>query len=140
MPRSSLTVRMALAAGAVVVASLATATYVPMGTVLQAQSDKVYKPGRDAGVVLPRVVKEAKPYYTAAAMQAKIQGTVWMHIVVLATGDVGDVVVTESLDKEYGLDDAAVEAARQWKFEPGKKDGKPVPVEVTVEMTFTLKK
>jgi len=140
MPRSSLTVRMALAAGAVVVASLATAAYVPMGTVLQAQSDKVYKPGRDAGVVLPRVVKEAKPYYTAAAMQAKIQGTVWMSIVVLATGDVGDVVVTESLDKEHGLDEAAVEAARQWKFEPGKKDGKPVPVEVTVEMTFTLKK
>ena len=140
MPRSSLTVRLTLAAGAVVVASLATATYVPMGTVLQAQSDKVYKPGQDAGVALPRVVKEAKPHYTAAAMQAKIQGTVWMNIVVLATGDVGDVVVTESLDKEHGLDEAAVEAARQWKFEPGTKDGKPVPVEVTVEMTFTLKK
>jgi outer membrane biosynthesis protein TonB len=32
-----------------------------------------------------------------------------------------------------------VKAAREWKFEPGKKDGKPVPVQVTLELTFTLK-
>ena len=57
----------------------------------------------------------------------------------LSSGDVGDVIVRESLDKEYGLDDGS-KAARQWQFKPGTKDGKPVPVEVTIEFTFTLKK
>ena len=47
--------------------------------------------------------------------------------------------VTESLDKEYGLDTQAVEAARQWLFKPGTKDGKPIAVRVTLEMVFTLK-
>lgn len=62
-----------------------------------------------------------------------------MLIVVTEKGDVGEVTVSESLDKEYGLDDEAVKAAREWKFEPGKKDGKAVPVQVTLELTFTLK-
>ena len=48
-------------------------------------------------------------------------------------------MVTQSLDKEYGLDTQAVEAARQWLFKPGTKDGKPVAVRVALEMTFTLK-
>jgi hypothetical protein len=43
-----------------------------------------------------------------------------------------------SLDKVYGLDSAAVDAA--WRrFEPGTKDGPPVPVSVAIEMTFTLR-
>jgi protein TonB len=58
---------------------------------------------------------------------------------VLESGGVGDVTVTESLDPVYGLDDAAVTAAKQWRFEPATKDGKPVTVAVDVEMTFTLK-
>lgn len=106
-------------------------------TTLAAQKNTVYKPGD--GVTLPRVVKEVKPEYTPAAMQQKIHGSVWLLIVVTEKGDVGEVVVSKSLDKEYGLDEAAIKAARQWQFEPGKKDGKAVPVEVTLELTFTLK-
>lgn len=117
---------------AAVVAAVALAA-----TTLAAQTDKVFKPGD--GVTLPRVVKEVKPVYTSAAMQQKIQGSVWLQIVVTEKGDVGDVEVTGSLDKEYGLDEQAVKAAREWKFEPGQKDGKPVPVAVTLELTFTLK-
>lgn len=106
-------------------------------TTLAAQDSKFFKPGN--GVTLPRVIKEVKPDYTDAAKQQRISGSVWLQIVVTEKGDVGDVEVTRSLDKEYGLDDQAVTAARQWKFEPGKKDDKPVPVQVTLEMTFTLK-
>lgn len=103
-----------------------------------AQTRTVYKPG--TGVSLPRVVKEVKPTYTAAAMQAKIQGSVWLECVVDENGDIADVKVTRSLDKEHGLDQQAIAAARQWKFEPGRRDGKPVAVAVTIELTFTLKK
>jgi TonB family protein len=49
------------------------------------------------------------------------------------------VKVTESLDTVYGLDAEAVKAVKQWLFTPGTKNGKPVPVKVDIEMTFTLK-
>ncbi len=101
------------------------------------QAPTVYKPGN--GITLPRVVREVKPAYTAAAMQAKIQGSVWLECVVMATGDVGEVTVTRSLDSEHGLDQAALKAAQQWKFKPGQKDGKDVAVVVTIELTFALK-
>jgi periplasmic protein TonB len=98
-------------------------------------AETVYVPGKD--VTAPRVVKEVKPLYTAEARSAKVQGTIGLDVVVLKDGRVGDVRVTRSLDA--GLDEQAVKAVKQWEFEPGKKDGKPVPVRVDVEMTFTLK-
>ena len=91
------------------------------------------------GVTLPVPVRSVKPGYTAAAMDAHIEGKVLLGVLVLDDGKVGEVTVTESLDKEYGLDTQAVEAARQWLFKPGTKDGKPVAVRVALEMTFTLK-
>ena len=128
-----------LSAGAALIASLAiTAAAVdrfPM-FVTHAQAT-VHKPGD--GVSLPRVVHEVKPDYTREAMQQLIQGSVWLLVVVDEHGDVSEVTVSKSLDKEYGLDQAAIDAARQWKFKPGQKDGKPVAVQVTIELTFTLK-
>ncbi len=109
----------------------------PMFATLQAAQSTVYRPGN--GVSLPQVVREVKPDYTQAAMQAQIQGSVWLECVVNEDGDVSDIQVTRSLDKEYGLDQAATDAARQWKFRPGRKDGKAVAVRITIELTFTLK-
>ena len=100
------------------------------------QSRKVYKPGD--GVTLPEVVKETKPAYTPGAMQRRVQGSVFMDVVMLENGTVGDVTVTKSLDEE--LDAQAVKAAKQWEFKPGSREGKPVAVQVVLEMTFTLKK
>jgi len=93
----------------------------------------------DPGVVAPVLSKDVKPVYTKEAMDAAVQGTVELEAVVLVDGSVGDITVTRSLDQKYGLDQQAVLAMKQWVFEPGKKDGKAVPVVVTVEMTFTLK-
>lgn len=140
MTRSSLALRLAVAASVVCIATLAATSNVPINATLHAQAEKVYKPGADEGVTLPQLVKEVKPDYTPEAMQAKIQGTLWLRAVVLASGDVGDVTVISSLDEEHGLDQQAINAARQWTFRPGTKDGNPVPVEVTIEFRFTLKK
>ena len=96
--------------------------------------------GKDPGVTLPKVVSEVKPEYTPEAMKARIEGTVMMTTVVRTDGTPGDIEITKSLDANYGLDKAAVTALSQWRFEPGRKDGKPVAVRVTVEMRFTLKK
>ena len=94
---------------------------------------------KDQGVTLPSVVRSVKAGYTAAAMDARIEGMAILEAVVLADGKVGDVTVTQSLDKEYGLDTQAVESVKQWLFKPGTKDGKAVAVRVTIEIRFALK-
>jgi len=97
---------------------------------------------RDAfgsGVEIPRILREVKPAYTADAMRAKIQGIVELEAVVLPDGSVGDVSVTRSLDRTFGLDNEAIKAVRQWRFAPGTRLGRPVPVLVTIELTFTLR-
>ena len=101
----------------------------------QAGETRVYKPGD--GVSAPILVKEVKPQYNPEAKQAKIEGSVTLECVVETDGAVGEVHVTKSLDP--GLDQEAIKAAKQWRFEPGTKDGKPVPVLITLEMTFTLR-
>jgi outer membrane biosynthesis protein TonB len=65
------------------------------------------------GIVLPRVVREMRPNYTGDALRRKIRGVEWVEAVVLPDGSVGDVRVSRSLDKKYGLDEEAVKAARQ---------------------------
>jgi len=92
----------------------------------------------DGGVTMPTVVRERKPSYTPDAMRALKQGVVMLAAVVLPSGRVGDVVVTVSLDKEDGLDNEAVKALKDWRFKPGTRAGEPVPIIVTVEMTFRL--
>jgi len=91
------------------------------------------------GVTLPTVVQEVKPQYTAEAIANRIQGAVLLSAVVMRDGTVGEVNVIRSLDTTYGLDASAVFAAKQWRFNPGMKDGVPVAVRVTIEMTFTLR-
>ena len=97
----------------------------------------VYRPGN--GVTLPRVIKEVKPQYTSDAMRAKVQGLVLLECVVRSDGSVGNVQVVRSLDPTFGLDQEAVNAARQWRFAPGTRMGEPVAVLVTIELTFTLR-
>ncbi len=108
-----------------------------IGVASAQEPSSVARPGE--GVTAPQIEKEVKPVYTESAKKAGIQGSVGMEVVVLADGTVGDVTVTQSLDKKHGLDDEAVKAVKQWQFVPGKKDGKAVPVLVEIEMTFTLK-
>jgi TonB family protein len=96
-----------------------------------------YKPGN--GVSTPRLLQEVKPQYTADAMRAKVQGSVWLECIVMPDGSVGAVRVTKSLDSVFGLDQEAIKAARQWKFVPGMRQGQPVPVLITIELTFTLR-
>jgi bla regulator protein BlaR1 len=96
---------------------------------------EVHRPG--GRVVAPKLVREVKPQYTPRAMEEKIQGEVLMECVVKADGTVGDKKIVKSLDPD--LDQAALDAAAQWLFEPGTRDGKPVNVLVTIAIAFTLK-
>jgi TonB family protein len=96
-----------------------------------------FRPG--AGVTLPSLVREVKPKYTRLAMTAGIQGAVLVEGIVRADGKIEDAIVLRSLDRTFGLDDEAIATVKQWQFVPGARDGTPVPVIITVELSFTLK-
>jgi TonB family protein len=90
------------------------------------------------GLKAPVVKVHVFPKYTADAMRAKIQGVVEVQAVVAADGTVARARVLTSLDRVLGLDDQAVAAAKQWKFEPGQLGGLAVPVVVSVILEFKL--
>jgi TonB family protein len=96
-----------------------------------------YQPGN--GVTTPIALDQVKPQYTSEAMRARIQGTVWVECIVQTTGVCTDVHVVRSLDQTFGLDREAVKAAQQWRFKPGMRFGQPVPVLVTIELSFALR-
>jgi TonB family protein len=90
------------------------------------------------GVTAPVLKHTVYPKYTSDAMRAKIQGSVEVQAVVMPDGTVGRARVTTSLDKTFGLDEQALIAAKQFTFVPGKVDGLPVPVAISLQLEFRL--
>jgi periplasmic protein TonB len=88
------------------------------------------------GVTAPRVIYAPDPEFSDEARKAKFQGTVVLWLVVGPDGRTHEVRVFRSLG--MGLDEKAIEALRQWRFEPGRKDGIAVAVQVNVEVNFRL--
>jgi len=95
----------------------------------------VYRPG--GSVTAPRVLTQVRPVYTSEALAGRIQGTVVLELVVEANGHPADIRVIRSLDP--GLDEQAVIAAREWRFEPGRLASRPVNVQVIVMMDFQMR-
>jgi protein TonB len=88
------------------------------------------------GVSPPSVLSKVEPEYSEDARKAKWQGTVVLQIVVDEHGNPQQMQVTRALG--MGLDQKAMEAVSKWRFKPGLKDGKPVPVIATIEVNFRL--
>ncbi|HVZ18327.1 MAG TPA: energy transducer TonB [Terriglobales bacterium] len=88
------------------------------------------------GVSAPRALNTPDPEYSEEARKAKYQGTVVLWLIVDQNGRPRDVKVARSLG--MGLDQKAIEAVRRWTFEPAQKDGKPVAVQINVEVNFRL--
>jgi protein TonB len=96
----------------------------------------VYRVG--GGVTPPRVITEIKPAYTNRAMVERIEGTVVLELIVGANGWPSNIRVVRSIDPD-GLDEEAVRAASQWRFAPGRLNGTPVDVLVTIEVAFRIR-
>lgn len=88
------------------------------------------------GVSQPTLLFKVEPEYSEEARKAKFQGAVVLQIVVDEKGLPRDIKIVRPLG--LGLDQKAIEAVEKWKFSPGKKDGKPVPVIAQVEVNFRL--
>jgi protein TonB len=101
-----------------------------------APSDGIFEGGR-GGISKASCEYCPNPTYTDEATKQKLEGTVKLLIVVDAAGRAPAVSVTMKLGG--GLDEAAAEIIRKWRFKPAVDvDGKPVPTRVPVEMTFRM--
>jgi TonB family protein len=74
--------------------------------------------------------------YTNLARENNITGTVRLKVVFLANGKIGEIKVIQGL--EFGLTNKAVESAKQIKFEPATRNGKPINVVKIIEYNFNI--
>jgi TonB family protein len=96
--------------------------------------ETIYEPGGD--VKPPKLVHYVEPAFSPSSKEAFVEGTVKISTVVTREGVATDLRVTRGLNAEE--DRTAMEAVKQWKFQPGTKAGQPVNVRVSVEVTFHL--
>lgn len=89
-----------------------------------------------ANILPPMKIRDHKPSYPAEAMRERVQGIVILE----ATIDCdGNVVAPRILRGQPMLNEAALEAVQQWKYMPVLLNGSPVPVLMTMTVTFTLR-
>jgi TonB family protein len=93
---------------------------------------------QDAGVVMPTLVKCVDPEYSSWAFRQRIEGTTALEAVVSSDGAIADVHVTQSIDPSGGLDKEAIRAVRQWRFLPGRYNGRPSAIMMQIELAFRL--
>jgi TonB family protein len=94
-----------------------------------------FQPG--AGIDPPTLLREVKPEYTDEARKRSIAGDVVLEIVVRRDGTVSNLRVLRGLGA--GLDEKAIDAVRQWRFAPAKRQGAAVDVVVQVSVQFSLR-
>jgi len=93
-------------------------------------------PSKDADAV-PRYGDNARPAYPPLARLRGYQGVVVLFVEVLVDGRVGQAEIGRSAGHEI-LDQAALEAVRTWRFEPGRREGRAVTMSVAVPVRFVL--
>ena len=86
------------------------------------------------GVTPPVLVSKVEPVFSDEARAAKVDGTVVLYTEVGSDGAARNIRVLRGLG--YGLDEKAIEAVQQWRFQPGMRDGQPVTVAATIEVNF----
>ena len=94
-----------------------------------------YRPGN--GVSAPTLLSQVRPNYTSEAMRRKIQGTVILDVIVGRDGVPSAMRVVRSLDAD-GLDEEAMRAVQQWRFNPGRIGDTPVDVLVRIVLEFHI--
>jgi TonB family protein len=88
------------------------------------------------GVTAPQPIFTPDPDYSDAARSVLFQGTVVLSAIISPDGQVQNPALVRCAG--LGLDERSIEKVLSWKFKPATKDGKPVAVEVSVEVSFRL--
>jgi periplasmic protein TonB len=90
-----------------------------------------------APVTPPRPLQQTAPRYPESAQRAEVQGTTLVRLLVMSDGTVTNAVVQRSSGHQT-LDAAALEAVKRWRFEPARRGGEPIDLEVTLPIRFSL--
>jgi TonB family protein len=95
-----------------------------------------YRGGFRDNVTQPTLLSKVEPEYSDEARKVKLQGSVFLRIVVDERGHAESIEVTQGLG--LGLDERAIEAVKKWRFKPGMRGGRPVPTSAIIQVTFRL--
>jgi TonB family protein len=101
---------------------------------IKADPDPVYEPGGD--ITRPKLVHSVEPAFSTKSNEAFIEGTVTVSAVVSTHGNLTDMQVVKGLSAAQNR--SALDALKEWRFEPGTKDGKPVNVRIKIQVDFHL--
>ena len=104
----------------------------------RADAEPALKIGRSAEgeIVPPKLLEKVEPVYTQEAKAAKLAGTMRVYVEIATDGRAYNMRIVQGLG--LGLEDAAVDAISQWRFQPATRDGIPVPAQATVEINWRL--
>ena len=84
----------------------------------------------------PKLIYQVDPEFSEEARKAKFSGNVQVYLVVDVNGNPTHVRVVRPIG--MGLDEKALEAVRQYKFKPAMNNGKPVPVDLYIDVNFQI--
>ena len=85
----------------------------------------------------PTILFKVDPQYSEEARKARYQDTGVFEAIIRSDGTVKILRVVRSID--FGLDENAIQALKQWKFRPGMRNGQPVDVVLNIEVNFNLR-
>jgi TonB family protein len=92
---------------------------------------------KTASIVPAKLLKKSRPEYPAEAQEKRIEGTVKLQVIVRKDGSV---TVQNVLEGDPLLSPAAIEAVRQWRYEPWILNGQPIEIQTTIDVVFSLTK
>jgi protein TonB len=99
------------------------------------------------GVTAPKILYQPEPQFSKLARKQKVSGVATVSLIIDTEGNPTNVHISKSMadsvDQKHreaalSLDQAAVDAVKQYKFKPAMQDGKPVAVYLNVEVNFKL--
>ncbi len=109
------------------------------GTGTGGDLDPVYQQNT-VGLTPPQIIPSSRalPKYPDLPRKAGLQGTVILLIVVEKDGTVGTIEVVRAPDQRWGFDLTAIDAVKQWRYQPALLDGRPVAAYITVMVEYSL--
>ena len=88
------------------------------------------------GVAAPKLIYQVDPEFSEEARKAKFSGNVEVYLIVDEQGNPTHIRIARGVG--MGLDEKAIEAVRQYKFKPATQNGKPVKVDIYVDVNFQI--
>ncbi|HKF48411.1 MAG TPA: M56 family metallopeptidase [Terracidiphilus sp.] len=119
------------------VAACASALALRVGVDDSAANSSVTKP-KHIDVKMLKLVHQVPPQYPKQAKVEHVEGKVMLNAIIGKDGSVEHIDVQQSVRGD--LDQAAIDAVRQWKYEPVLLNGEPIEVETTINVTYSLKR